>query len=187
MEMLLKDLLTYSQTGSSAEGPAGTVDFIDVIRKVLLNLQASVEQSGAMITWDAIPAVHAHEIRLVQLLQNLVGNAIKYRSDDSPRIHIAAQWREPDWVLSVQDNGIGIAPEYAQQIFKIFKRLHGQDYPGTGIGLAICQRIVETYGGRIWVESNGKGSSFYFTLPPAQDQAPPPVERKVTETARAAN
>ncbi|MGB6946322.1 MAG: ATP-binding protein [Bryobacteraceae bacterium] len=185
MEMLLKDLLTYSQTGSSAEGPAGTVDFIDVIRKVLLNLQASVEQSGAMITWDAIPAVHAHEIRLVQLLQNLVGNAIKYRSDDSPRIHISAQWREPDWILSVQDNGIGIAPEYAQQIFKIFKRLHGQDYPGTGIGLAICQRIVETYGGRIWVESNGKGSCFNFTLPPAQDEAAPPVERKVTETARA--
>jgi hypothetical protein len=185
MEMLLKDLLTYSQTGSSAEGPAETVDFIDVIRKVLLNLQASVEQSGAMITWDAIPAVHAHEIRLVQLLQNLLGNAIKYRAGDPPRIHIAAQWQEPEWVLSVQDNGIGIAPEYAQQIFKIFKRLHGQDYPGTGIGLAICQRIVETYGGKIWVESDGKGSCFYFTLPPAQDQAPPPGERKVSETARA--
>jgi PAS domain S-box-containing protein len=183
MEMLLKDLLTYSQTGSSAEGPAETVDFIDVIRKVLLNLQASVEQSGAMITWDAIPAVHAHEIRLVQLLQNLVGNAIKYRGEDAPRIHISAEWQEPDWVLSVQDNGIGIAPEYAQQIFKIFKRLHGQDYPGTGIGLAICQRIVETYGGRIWVKSNGKGSCFSFTLPPAKDQAR--VERAATETARA--
>jgi PAS domain S-box-containing protein len=183
MEMLLKDLLTYSQTGSSAEGPAQTVDFIDVIRKVLLNLQASVEQSGALITWDAIPAVHAHEIRLVQLLQNLVGNAIKYRADDPPRIHISAEWREPDWVLSVKDNGIGIAPEYTQQIFKIFKRLHGQDYPGTGIGLAICQRIVETYGGRIWVESEGKGSCFYFTLPPAQDRAP--VEQAATEAARA--
>src|SRR5271170_1594961 len=97
MEMLLKDLLTYSQTGSSAEGPAETVDFIEVIRKVLLNLQASVEQSGAMITWDAIPAVHAHEIRLVQLLQNLVGNAIKYRGEDAPRIHISAQWEEPGW------------------------------------------------------------------------------------------
>jgi PAS domain S-box-containing protein len=186
MEMLLKDLLTYSQTGQSTEGPAETVDFIDVIRKVLLNLQASVEQSGAMITWDTIPAVHAHEIRLVQLLQNLVGNAIKYRGDDPPRIHIAARWAEREWVLSVEDNGIGIAPEYAQQIFKIFKRLHGQDYPGTGIGLAICQRIVETYGGRIWVESKGKGSCFYFTLPPAMDQAPPPpVGRAVTESARA--
>jgi PAS domain S-box-containing protein len=183
MEMLLKDLLTYSQTGSSDEGPAETVNFIDVIRKVLLNLQASVEQSGAMITWDTIPAVHAHEIRLVQLLQNLVSNAIKYRSEDAPRIHISAQWRENEWLLSVQDNGIGIAPEYSQQIFKIFKRLHGQDYPGTGIGLAICQRIVETYGGRIWVESSGKGSCFYFTLPPAKSHAA--VERAVTETARA--
>jgi PAS domain S-box-containing protein len=172
MEMLLKDLLTYSQTGSSVEGPAETVNFIDVIRKVLLNLQASVEQSGAMITWDAIPAVHAHEIRLVQLLQNLVSNAIKYHGEDPPRIHVAAEWREREWLLSVSDNGIGIAPEYAQQIFKIFKRLHGQDYPGTGIGLAICQRIVETYGGRIWVESpNGKGSCFYFTLPPAKEHA----------------
>jgi PAS domain S-box-containing protein len=187
MEMLLKDLLTYSQTGSSAEGPAETVDFTDVIRKVLLNLQASVEQSGALITWDAIPAVHAHEIRLVQLLQNLVGNAIKYRGEDAPRIHISAEWQEPEWVLSVQDNGIGIAPEYAQQIFKIFKRLHGQDYPGTGIGLAICQRIVETYGGRIWVESNGKGSRFHFTLPPAKDQAPvsAPTEGTAAERARA--
>jgi PAS domain S-box-containing protein len=187
MEMLLKDLLTYSQTGSSAEGPAETVDFTDVIRKVLLNLQASVEQSGALITWDAIPAVHAHEIRLVQLLQNLVGNAIKYRGEEAPRIHISAEWQETEWVLSVQDNGIGIAPEYAQQIFKIFKRLHGQDYPGTGIGLAICQRIVETYGGRIWVESNGKGSCFHFTLPPAQDQAQvsAPTEGTAAERARA--
>jgi PAS domain S-box-containing protein len=183
MEMLLKDLLTYSQTGPSAEGPAETVDFIAVIGKVLLNLQASTEQSGAIITWDQLPAVHAHEIRLVQLLQNLVSNAIKYRSEDPPRIHISAEWREPEWVLSVEDNGVGIAPEYAQQIFKIFKRLHGQDYPGTGIGLAICQRIVETYGGRIWVESgDGKGSRFYFTLPPAKNKAPAEL---ATETARA--
>jgi PAS domain S-box-containing protein len=183
MEMLLKDLLTYSQTGSSDSGPAQTVEFLDVIRKVLLNLQASVEQSGAMITWEAIPAVHAHEIRLVQLLQNLVSNAIKYRAEDAPRIHISAKWRETEWLISVQDNGIGIAPEYAQQIFKIFKRLHGQEFPGTGIGLAICQRIVETYGGRIWVESNGPGSCFCFTLPPVQERAS--AADAVTESARA--
>ena len=185
MEMLLKDLLTYSQTGPSAEGPAETVDFKAVIDKVLLNLQASMEQSGAAITWDQLPAVHAHEIRLVQLLQNLVSNAIKYRSEDPPRIHISAEWREREWALSVRDNGVGIPPEYAQQIFKIFKRLHGQDYPGTGIGLAICQRIVETYGGRIWVESgDGKGSCFYFTLPPAKNQVP--AEQTAAETAGAA-
>jgi PAS domain S-box-containing protein len=185
MEMLLKDLLTYSQTGPSAEGPAETVDFVAVIGKVLLNLQASREQSGATITWDKLPAVHAHEIRLVQLLQNLVSNAIKYRSEDPPRIHISAEWRERTWVLSVQDNGVGIPPEYAQQIFKIFKRLHGQDYPGTGIGLAICQRIVETYGGRIWVESDGKGSCFYFTLPPAQQETS--AERTAAEPAGASH
>jgi signal transduction histidine kinase len=120
---------------------------------------------------------------LVQLLQNLVGNAIKYRGEDAPRIHISAEWRERQWVLAVKDNGIGIAPEYSQQIFKIFKRLHGQDYPGTGIGLAICQRIVETYGGKIWVESDGIGSCFYFTLPPAQGQTP--AEGISAETARA--
>jgi PAS domain S-box-containing protein len=183
MEMLLKDLLTYSQTGSSAEGPAETVDFTAVINKVLLNLQASIEQSGATVTWDKLPAVHAHEIRLVQLLQNLVSNAIKYRSEDSPCIHISAEGGEREWVLSVQDNGVGIPPEYTQQIFKIFKRLHGQDYPGTGIGLAICQRIVETYGGRIWVEAGDeKGSRFYFTLPPAKNKTP--AERTATETAR---
>jgi PAS domain S-box-containing protein len=184
MEMLLKDLLTYSQTGSSAEGPAETVDFAAVIGKVLLNLQASMEQSGAAITWDKLPAVDAHEIRLVQLLQNLVSNAIKYRAEDPPRIHISAEWREREWVLSVQDNGVGIPNEYAQQIFKIFKRLHGQDYPGTGIGLAICQRIVETYGGRIWVDPrDGKGACFCFTLPPAKNAAP--VGQAATETAGA--
>jgi signal transduction histidine kinase len=127
--------------------------------------------------------VHAHEIRLVQLLQNLVSNAIKYRSEDSPCIHISAEGGEREWVLSVRDNGVGIPPEYTQQIFKIFKRLHGQDYPGTGIGLAICQRIVETYGGRIWVEAGDeKGSRFYFTLPPAKNKTP--AERTATETAR---
>jgi light-regulated signal transduction histidine kinase (bacteriophytochrome) len=165
MEMLLKDLLTYSQTGSSTEGPAETVDFIDVIRKVLLNLQASVEQSGAMITWDAIPAVHAHEIRLVQLLQNLVGNAIKYRGEEAPRIHIAARWQEPDWVLSVEDNGIGIASDYQDQIFRLFVRLHGEKYPGTGVGLAIVQKGVERMGGRVGMESApGQGSRFWFEL-----------------------
>jgi PAS domain S-box-containing protein len=168
MELLLKDLLTYSQTGSSSEGPAQPIDCADAVRKVLLNLQASVEQNGAAVTWDPLPTVQAHEIRLVQLLQNLVGNAIKYRSSAPPKIHISAERRENDWLFSVWDNGIGIDPEYAQQIFGIFKRLHGQNYPGTGIGLAICQRIVERYGGRIWVESKlGEGSRFYFTLPPA--------------------
>jgi PAS domain S-box-containing protein len=172
MEMLLKDLLAYSQTGSSNEGPTKPVECEQAIRKVMLNLQAAIEQSSARITWDVLPTVHAHEIRLVQLLQNLIGNAIKYRSAAPPEIHIWATRREGDWLFSVRDNGIGIEPEYSQQVFGIFKRLHGQDYEGTGIGLAICQRIIERYGGRIWVESNhGAGSTFCFTIPPADTAA----------------
>ena len=168
MEMLLKDLLAYSQAGSANVGPPRPVDCQNVMEKVLLNLQASVDQSGATVTWDCLPALHAHEVRLVQLLQNLVGNGIKYRSAELPRVHVSAQRPGAEWIFSVQDNGIGIEPEYVQQIFGIFRRLHGQNYPGTGIGLAICQRIVETYGGHIWVESKlGDGSVFYFTLPSA--------------------
>ncbi len=149
------------------------------MQQVLLNLQASIQQNQAQITWDPLPTVHAHEIRIVQLLQNLVGNGIKYRSAEPPRIHVTAKRRDADWMFSVTDNGIGIEPEYAQQIFGIFKRLHGQNYPGTGIGLAICQRIVERYGGRIWVESKpGQGSTFCFTLPPTlvADQREPSPE-----------
>jgi PAS domain S-box-containing protein len=166
MELLLKDLLTYSQTGSTGVGPAERVDCEDVMRKVMLNLQASIDQNRASITCAALPIIQAHEIRIVQLLQNLVGNAIKYRSVHPPQILVRCERRDNDWLFSVQDNGIGIEPEYAQQIFGIFKRLHGQNYPGTGIGLAICQRIVERYGGRIWVESKlNEGSLFCFTLP----------------------
>lgn len=183
MELLLKDLLTYSQTGSSTEGPRQPVNCEGVMQKVLLNLQASVEQNQAAITWDALPTVEAHEIRVVQLLQNLVGNAIKYRRAEPPRIHLSAESCETGWLFAVQDNGIGIEPEYCQQIFGIFKRLHGQTYPGTGIGLAICQRIVERYGGRIWVESKPEeGSRFLFTLPPGSTQ---PADNTQPELARA--
>jgi hypothetical protein len=167
METLLRDLLTYSQTGlSPAEGPAMPVAFSEALRKALLNLQASIDQTQASITWNGLPTVQAHEIRLVQLLQNLVGNAIKYRGPERPNVHVDVKRRAADWLFSVQDNGIGIKPEYAEQIFGIFKRLHGSAYPGTGIGLAICERIVKSYGGQIWVESSpGEGSTFFFTLP----------------------
>jgi PAS domain S-box-containing protein len=166
MEQLLKDLLEYSQVGSKSEGPAQPLDCGKIMEKVLLNLQVSIEQNGASVTWSDLPTVPAHEVRMVQLLQNLVGNAIKYRGKEPPRIHVSAHRRHTGWMFSVQDNGIGIGPEYAQQIFGVFKRLHGHNYPGTGIGLAICQRIVERYGGRIWVESTeGEGSTFCFTLP----------------------
>jgi PAS domain S-box-containing protein len=183
MELLLKDLLTYSQAGSTTVGPSQAVDCETVMQKVLLNLQAASEQNEASIKWDPLPTVEAHEIRIVQLLQNLVGNAIKYRRADAPRIYVTATACDTGWLFCVEDNGIGIEPEYCTQIFGIFKRLHGQTYPGTGIGLAICQRIVERYGGRIWVESKpGEGSRFYFTLPPSSQR---PAEASATELARA--
>ena len=166
MEILLKDLLAYSQVGSLGDGPSSPVIVSEALRKALLNLQASIDQNQALVTWNGLPTLQAHEIRLVQLLQNLVGNAIKYRGSERPQVHIDAERQSGEWLFSVKDNGIGIKPEYVQQIFGIFKRLHGSDYPGTGIGLAICERIVKSYGGRIWVESAlGEGSTFYFTLP----------------------
>jgi len=172
MEQLLKDLLEYSQAGSKSEGPAQPVDCAKVMEEALLNLQVAIEQNGASVTWSDLPTVPAHEVRMVQLLQNLVGNAIKYRGSEPPRIQVSAHRRHTGWMFCVQDNGIGISPEYTQQIFGVFKRLHGQNYPGTGIGLAICQRIVERYGGRIWVESTlGKGSTFCFTLPAVAGEA----------------
>jgi PAS domain S-box-containing protein len=166
MEMLLKDLLAYSQSGLTNDEPRSAVDCQSVLNQVVLNLQAQIERHGAAIRCQRLPVVQAHEVRLVQLFQNLVGNAIKYRGPEPPIIEIAAEGRENEWLFSVNDNGIGIKPEYSQHVFGIFKRLHGNSYPGTGIGLAVCQRIVESYGGKIWVESTiGVGSRFYFTLP----------------------
>jgi PAS domain S-box-containing protein len=165
MELLLRDLLAYSQTGSD-EDPAVEVDCTEALSKVTLNLQASIDQSKAVVSWTPLPKVRAHEFRIVQLFQNLIGNAIKYRGVDPPVICVTAERKDDVWLFCVEDNGIGIEPQYAQQVFGIFKRLHGHRFPGTGIGLAICQRIVERYSGRIWVEpAVGGGSRFYFTLP----------------------
>jgi hypothetical protein len=168
MEMLLRDLLVYSQTGSDQE-PAVQVDCVEALAKVALNLQAGIEQNKAVVSWTRLPSVKAHEFRIVQLFQNLIGNAIKYRGVEPPVICVTAEpQHDGTWLFCVEDNGIGIEPEYAQQVFGIFKRLHGHRFPGTGIGLAICQRIVERYGGRIWVEpAPEEGSRFCFTLPKA--------------------
>jgi PAS domain S-box-containing protein len=171
MERLLKDLLVYSQTASFTS-PVAPVDCEAVIKQVLLNLHVSIDESGASVRWSDLPAVQADQVRMVQLFQNLIGNAIKYRTGDPPSIQITARRCDEDYLFEIQDNGLGIPPEYAEQVFGVFKRLHGNAYPGTGIGLAICQRIVETYGGRIWVESvPGSGSKFCFTLPPADSSA----------------
>ena len=123
-------------------------------------------ESNALVTHDPLPAVKGDSSHFEQLIQNLIGNAIKYRREDVPRVHIAARDLGREWLFSVSDNGQGIPPQYQTQIFELFKRLHGQQYPGSGIGLATCKRLVERYDGRIWVESEaGKGSTFFFTLP----------------------
>ena len=135
--------------------------------KALVNLRAAIEASGASILHDALPAVQADETQLVQLLQNLVGNAIKFRKkDQSLEIRVGAEDAGSEWRFSVSDNGIGIEPQYFERIFMVFQRLHDKgQYPGTGIGLAICKKVVDRHRGRIWLESApGKGSSFHFTL-----------------------
>jgi two-component system CheB/CheR fusion protein len=164
MQTLLDDLSAYVRAGK-AEGEPMPVDCNVVLQKTLENMQAAVAESGAVITSSLLPTVRAHEGHLIELFQNLLSNALKYRSEQTPAIYVSATQRDSVWVFAVRDDGIGIDPRYHSQIFGIFKRLHGQEYDGTGMGLAICQKIVERYGGRIWVESEaGKGATFFFTL-----------------------
>jgi PAS domain S-box-containing protein len=166
MQRLIEDLLTYSRVGTKG------AELIDVsseaaLRQALANLRASIEESGALVTNDPLPAVHADETQLGQLFQNLVGNAIKYRGSDLPHVHVSATRNgKTGWTFAVADNGIGIDPQYFERIFGVFQRLHGREkYSGTGIGLAICKKIVERHGGTISVESQpGRGSTFRFTL-----------------------
>ncbi len=167
MEQLLRDLRAYTQASTMEQEPADDIDARAILDKALANLQAAIEGSGATITHSALPMVRMHEFQLQQLFQNLIGNSIRYRSSDPPLIHVAAEERGKVWQFSVQDNGIGIDPQYQEQVFGLFKRLHSTaEYPGTGLGLAICQRIVERAGGKIWVESEpGRGSTFFFTVP----------------------
>ena len=170
MEMLVKDLLAYTQTSEALSEP-GAVEAEIALEQALVHVAEAIRQSGAVISQDALPAVRMHEIELQQLFQNIIGNAIKYRKEnDAPRIHVSARLAEGRWLFSIRDNGIGIAPAYKDTIFGIFKRLHTDaKYSGTGIGLAICQKIVERNGGRIWVESElGHGATFLFTLPRAE-------------------
>jgi PAS domain S-box-containing protein len=166
MRELLADLLAYAEIGARVDEPLEAVDLNSVVEKVGQNLQASIDETGAVITVDRLPTLCAFEGHFIPLFQNLIGNSIKYRSERPPRIHISFEKSASRLRFAIVDNGIGIAPEYHQKIFGPFKRLHGKDIAGTGIGLAICQRVVERYGGRLWVESQaGQGSTFIFTLP----------------------
>ena len=169
MNSLLKDLLAYTHITGERDDTTVRTDCGRVMKEVLKNLSSAIEESQAQITYDPLPAVVASPVHLLQLFQNLVGNAIKYRGEAVPVIHVSAVAEGGKWVFSVKDNGIGIEPQHTTRIFGLFKRLHGRDrYSGTGLGLAICQKIVERYGGRIWVESEvGKGSTFLFTWPRA--------------------
>ncbi len=174
MQRLINDLLEFSRV--STRGKAlQPVDVTRVLGTVRANLSVAIQDAGALVTNDALPTVMADETQLVQLLQNLIGNAIKFRGRERPHVHVGAQATATEWVFAVRDNGIGIAPEYFERIFVIFQRLHARDeYPGTGIGLAVCRRILDRHGGRIWVESEpGHGSTFYFALPTRNgEQAP---------------
>ena len=169
MERLLRDLRAFTHVSTHAEA-APEIDANAVLRDALVNLKVAIDESRAEVTSGPLPTVCLHEFQLEQLFQNIIGNAIHYRSEAAPRIHIKAEPDGDAWRFSIQDNGIGIAAEYKEKIFGMFKRLHtAADYSGTGMGLAICQRIVERVGGRIWVESQlGRGSTFFFTLPAAK-------------------
>ncbi|GEM_PF-5362560 len=146
--------------------PFELTDCEAVLEQAITNLKMAIEENKAIVTHDPLPIVMADATQMVQLLQNLIGNGIKFRKGEPPRVHVSAERKGNEWIISVQDNGIGISPEFFGRIFQLFQREYTSEYPGTGIGLAICKRIVERPGGRIWVESEaGRGSAFYFTIP----------------------
>lgn len=168
MRELLSDLLAYTQLSGEGQQAGELIDLNRVLEKALDNCKTAIEESTARVTSDRLPSVNGYEPHFLQLFQNLISNAIKYRGQAVPQVHCFAVIVDDVLRVGVADNGIGIAPEYHRRIFGVFKRLHGKTIPGTGIGLAICQRVVERYGGRIWVESQvNQGATFYFTLPAA--------------------
>jgi PAS domain S-box-containing protein len=166
MQGLINDLLTYSRVGTRGK-PLETADAHALLGEAIRNLAAMIEENRAIITNDDLPTVRADASQLIQVFQNLISNAIKFQRENGPHIHVSAQNKRREWVFSIRDNGIGIDRQYADRIFIIFQRLHTrQEYPGTGIGLALCKRIVERHGGKIWFESEpGKGTTFFFTIP----------------------
>lgn len=166
MQSLIHDLLALSRIGRR-ERTLSEVDFNQLIEQVLINLQVTIEQSQAKVTYEPLPKLVVDPTQLTQLFQNLIGNAIKFCGDALPEVYISARQQDDHWLFSVQDNGIGVPPDQQDRIFMIFQRLHGRgEYPGTGIGLAICKKIVERHGGTIWVEAQpNQGSIFYFTIP----------------------
>jgi len=170
MQVLIKDLLAFSRVGRNG-GASGAVDCNAVVDEVLQALASAIQESGAVVTHAELPAVWADRTQVAQVFQNLIGNALKFRGKEPPSISVQVEKADQQWLFDVTDNGIGIAPESAENVFVIFQRLHTRtDYPGNGIGLAICKKIVERYGGRIWIEPRaGSGTTFKFTLPARAD------------------
>lgn len=173
MQNLINDLLAYSRVGTHGQ-PFGLVDLESVLDQALANLQVMIEENGAQVTHDPLPTLAVDATQLIALFQNLIGNGIKFHGSRSPQVHVSARETPGEWVFSVRDNGIGIEAGFYERIFVIFQRLHSRsEYPGTGIGLAVCKKIVERHDGRIWVESViGDGSTFLFTIPKSQGAAP---------------
>jgi light-regulated signal transduction histidine kinase (bacteriophytochrome) len=166
MKQLIEDLLAYSRVGTKST-EFKPVELERSVRRALTNLKGAIDDSGAIVTCDPLPAAASDEVQLAQVFQNLIGNALKFRSQSAPRIHVAVDEKAEVWEIAVRDNGIGIEPQYFERIFMLFQRLHDRgEYPGTGIGLAIVKKVVERHGGQVRVESKlGEGSAFIFTLP----------------------
>ena len=171
MQALINDLLAYSRVGTNSKAFAPT-DCNAIFSRTVKNLQSTITDNGAQVTDDPLPTVMADATQLGQLFQNLIGNAMKFHGDQAPHVHVSAERNGECWIFSVKDNGIGIDPAQFERVFKMFQRLHTRkDYPGTGIGLAICRKIVSRHGGRIWVESQpGQGTTFYFTIPDRREE-----------------
>lgn len=166
MQSLINDLLSYSRVTTKVKDFT-KINLNETVDEAIFNLEIAIEENNAIVVVDSLPPIYGDSSQMVQLFQNIIGNAIKYRSEKIPEIHISASEGDQEWIFKIEDNGIGIQPEYNERIFQIFQRLHGSHaYSGTGIGLAICKKIVELHGGSIWVNSKpGEGSIFYFTIP----------------------
>ena len=173
MQQLINALLDYSRISTRAK-PFAPTDIEEILSQAITNLRASIKENNAVVTYDHLPIINADSTQMVQLFQKRVGNAIKCHSEKQPEVHIGVERNGTEWIFSVRDNGIGIDPQYFDRIFVVFQRLHSRnEYPGTGIGLAICKKIIERHKGRIWVESQpGKGATFYFTIPIGSEEKP---------------
>jgi light-regulated signal transduction histidine kinase (bacteriophytochrome) len=171
MKQLINDLLAYSRVATRGR-PLEPTDCEQLLEQVLSNLEVTIKENEALITHDPLPTVMADHTQLTAVFQNLIGNAIKFHAARQPQVHVSARQKDNEWFFSVTDNGIGISPEYTERIFVVFSRLHTrEEYSGTGIGLAICKKVVERHGGRIWVESQpDHGSTFHFTLPASKER-----------------